>query len=163
MIIIGYQGIGKSSLAKKYLRVIDLDSSTFKLHGKRVRSPEWPNVYCNVAESLSQQDYVVMVSSHSAVQDRLLSSKEYVAAIYPEIGLKNFWLDRLQTRFEATGTEKDMIAYLDAVNNFDQEIKKLRFTKFSTNIGLTDENYNLEKIVMDLRGESLWNVTENIS
>lgn len=35
MIVIGYQGIGKSTLANKDLRFIDLESGNFWVDGKR--------------------------------------------------------------------------------------------------------------------------------
>ena len=62
MIVIGYIGIGKSTLAMNQTGYIDLDSSTFMFNNKRCDN--WVTYYCQVAESLSKQGYVVFVSCH---------------------------------------------------------------------------------------------------
>lgn len=56
MIFIGYQGIGKSTLAG-YNRYIDLESGNFWINGKR--DENWYIPYCNIAEHLSEQGYRV--------------------------------------------------------------------------------------------------------
>lgn len=113
MIVIGYQGIGKSTLARKNLRYVDLESSYFRFSGLdncRVHSNnekkenlvngildlvaefEKENlyeVYCNVAENLSRQGYTVFVSSHQPVRERLLKSEEYVIVCVPSLDLKD--------------------------------------------------------------------------
>lgn len=72
MIIIGYPGIGKSTLAGKDHKFIDLESSNFKIEDER--SEDWYKVYCKVAEDLSRQGYIVFVSSHLAVREALRGS-----------------------------------------------------------------------------------------
>ena len=66
MIVIGYQGIGKSTLAARNLKYIDLESSNFWFDDpetkQRVRHSNWYEMYFNVAEDLSRQGYVVFVS-----------------------------------------------------------------------------------------------------
>ena len=69
MIIIGYQGIGKSTLANCNLNYVDLESSNFYIDGKR--ADDWYKPYCKIAEHLSQQGYYVFVSSHKVVRDEL--------------------------------------------------------------------------------------------
>lgn len=44
MIIIGYQGIGKSSVAKEDYKYIDLESSNFWVDGNRPND-YWPKAY----------------------------------------------------------------------------------------------------------------------
>ena len=90
MIIIGYQGVGKSTLANKDDKFIDLESSSFWVKGENgeiVRSINWYEIYVNIAENLSKQGYVVFVSSHEVVRDQLQQSKERVFALYPDISL----------------------------------------------------------------------------
>ena len=48
MIIIGYQGIGKSTLANNKNGYIDLESSSFWNNGTRI--PDWHIYYCRIAE-----------------------------------------------------------------------------------------------------------------
>lgn len=59
MIIVGYQGIGKSSLAGRDKKFIDLESGNFWIDGKR--ADDWYKPYCKIAEHLSQQGYYVFV------------------------------------------------------------------------------------------------------
>ena len=67
-IIIGFPGIGKSTVAKGDTRFIDLESSTFMVDGQR--SEDWYKIYVNVAIDLTKQ-YNVFISSHMAVQNYL--------------------------------------------------------------------------------------------
>ena len=66
MIVIGYQGIGKSSLAGKN-NCIDLESGNFWVDGKR--SDDWYKIYCNIALHLHRQGFTVFTSSHQVVRD----------------------------------------------------------------------------------------------
>ena len=58
MIISGYQGIGKSSLAGSH-NCIDLESGNFWIDG--VRDNDWYKPYCKIANHLSEQGYIVFV------------------------------------------------------------------------------------------------------
>ena len=69
MIIIGYQGIGKSTLANIDNAYIDLESSNFWHKGERYDN--WYIYYGKIAESLSRQNYNVFTSSHREVRDYL--------------------------------------------------------------------------------------------
>ena len=53
MIIVGYQGIGKSTVTKMTKGVLDLESSNTKVNG--VRNDDWYIVYSQFAEDLSRQ------------------------------------------------------------------------------------------------------------
>ena len=134
MIIIGYQGIGKSSLCKAYgssLQYIDLESSLMKdpMHDNK-RWDNWAEIYCNIALSLSGQGYMVFVSSHKAVQDILIESKDDVIVIYPSKCIKGEWVKKLLERYKSTGLKKDELAWLDAKANFDSEIDILEASPF---------------------------------
>ena len=91
MIIIGYPGIGKSTLAGQN-NYIDLESSNFWNKGKR--PDDWYIYYCNIALDLSRQGYVVFVSSHEAVRNRLkyAITDERIICIYPSLELKDEWI-----------------------------------------------------------------------
>ena len=73
MIISGYQGIGKSTLAGKN-NCIDLESGNFWVGRKR--SDDWYKIYCNIAVHLSRQGYTVFVSSHEVVRKELEKYKK---------------------------------------------------------------------------------------
>lgn len=55
-IVVGYQGVGKSTLAYHNRSVIDLESSNFFVDGKR--DEKWYIPYCNIARSLARQGYL---------------------------------------------------------------------------------------------------------
>lgn len=97
MIIIGYQGIGKSTLAGKN-KCIDLESGNFWFYDletyQKVRHNDWYVPYCNIANHLSEQGYTVFTSSHEVVRNELKKSKEDVFIIYPSIELKDEWIKK---------------------------------------------------------------------
>ena len=120
MIIIGYQGIGKSNAAKDNLLYIDLESSSFYVNGKR--DFDWYIVYAQIAEHLSRQGYIVLVSSHQVLRDYLTYSTEQVVEIYPSHKIKNKWLKRLKYRLITDSSEKNKRAYEGALEQYDSNI-----------------------------------------
>ena len=149
MIIIGYQGIGKSTLGGK-CGCIDLESSSFYITGER--DPNWYEVYCKIAESLSRQGYVVFVSSHKEVQDRLEKSKEYICAIYPDKPLKELWIDKLKARYEKDKSRKNLAAYRNAEQRFDYSIEQLSNYKRDKFV-ITEIGYSLVDIINMLKSK----------
>lgn len=142
MIIIGYQGIGKSTLANKNINYIDLESSNFFIDGKRQEN--WFIIYCNIANHLSEQGKNVFVSSHEVVRESLKYSKEKVVVVYPSLKLKEQWLEKLQERYNITQLEKDYKALMNAKDRYEENIKELQNNDF-TKIEIKDINYDLEK------------------
>ena len=142
MIIIGYQGIGKSTLANKNIKYIDLESSNFFIDGKRQEN--WFIIYCNIANHLSEQGKNVFVSSHEVVRERLKYSKEKVVVVYPSLKLKEQWLEKLQERYNITQLEKDYKALMNAKDRYEENIKELQNNDF-IKIEIKDINYDLEK------------------
>ena len=90
MIIIGYQGIGKSTICKNNPKYIDFESSALKVDGCRLHN--WQIPYCQMAIWLSQQGYVVFTSSHKEVREILKDCCEYCVAIIPSKELKKQWI-----------------------------------------------------------------------
>ena len=115
MIISGYQGIGKSSLAGKN-NCIDLESGNFWVDGKR--ADDWYKPYCQIANHLSEQGYTVFVSSHEPVRRELEKSKEPVYVIFPAIDLKDEWIKKLEDRYNNTKLDKDRIAFKQFLSDF---------------------------------------------
>lgn len=144
MILIGYQGIGKSSTAKSEDGFIDLESGNFFVDGERAE--DWHKAYCNIAEHLSKQGYKVFVSSHKVVREILRDSDECVVAVYPILKLKGKWIERLRIRYENSGLEKDRKAYLNALDCYDINIKEIMKDTI-LHIEITDIEYNLKSKV----------------
>lgn len=141
MIVIGFQGIGKSSISYKYFHtIIDLESSCTKVDGKR--NDDWAQVYCQFAEDISRQGFIVLVSSHKAVQDILSVSREKVVTIFPSLSLRDEWVERLRVRYETTGKEKDLAAWKDSEQNYEKEITVLMNSPFKK-VELKNMDYDL--------------------
>lgn len=147
MIIIGYQGIGKSTLAGKN-NYIDLESGNFWHNG--VRPDNWYVFYCQIAEHLSQQGYDVFVSSHEVVRNRLKKySKEPLYIVCPSIILKEEWIDKLKKRFESSKLEKDYKAWMNAGDRYVENIMELERSGINY-VEITDMNYSLEDILLEI-------------
>ena len=124
MIIVGYQGIGKSSISNSDTRCIDLESGNFFVGGKR--PDDWYKYYVNIAKHLSKQGYTVLVSSHKVVRDELKATNaEDVAVCFPDINIKEQWIERLRDRYKRTGLDKDWRALLNAEQNYMSSILEL--------------------------------------
>lgn len=150
MIIIGYPGIGKSTLAGRYKEYIDLESSNFN-DDFGLKPDGWFIPYCKVAEDLSKQGYRVFVSCHKEVQEYLQDSVEYVALCYPSPKLKEDWIKRLLDRYEKTKLEKDINALTNCIRSYSDQIAALERNNFFTHrIVLEDINYTLDNEIDNL-------------
>ena len=150
MIIIGYQGIGKSTLAKHQLEehgmseYVDLESSCFWADGKR--PDDWYVYYCQMAENLSKQGFKVFVSSHDVVRNQLKNSKEKVIVVCPDWSLEDFWIDRLKKRYDNEPTDKNYKAWQNSVTSYHKNISELLHSGY--NVGLiTKQEYDLDLII----------------
>ena len=144
MIVIGYQGIGKSTLARESKGFIDLESSSFYVNGKR--PTDWHYYYNRIAENLSRQGYVVFVSSHMPVRDYFKTSDERAVIICPSKELKDEWIRRLQDRYHSNMTEKNLRALRNAVERFNENIDELIHDGIPS-ILLRDMHYSLETVI----------------
>lgn len=102
MIVIGYQGIGKSTLSLCLndigIPFIDLESGCFWNDG--VRADDWYKSYVNIALDLARQGYNVFVSSHKQVREELLKSfRNDIYVCYPSKNLKQEWIMKLRDRY----------------------------------------------------------------
>ena len=143
MIISGYQGIGKSSLAGKN-NCIDLESGNFWVDGKR--ADDWYKPYCQIANHLSEQGYTVFVSSHEVVRRELEKSKEPVYVIFPAIDLKDEWIKKLEDRYNNTKLDKDYRALMNAKDRYKENITELMRCNLKF-YEITRINYHLDDII----------------
>lgn len=142
MIVIGYQGIGKSTLAGRDHRFIDLESGNFWIDGKR--ADDWYKPYCKIAEHLSEQGYIVFTSSHEVVRNQLIESYEPVVLCFPAVELKDEWIQKLEKRYEETGLAKDYKALMNAMDRYENNINELSESNFLCKIILKNMDYDLE-------------------
>lgn len=152
MIVIGYQGIGKSTLAGRNNRFIDLESGNFWIDGKR--ADDWYKPYCKIAEHLSQQGYIVFTSSHEVVRKQLENSSEIIVVCYPSIDLKDEWIDKLEERYAISKSEKDYKALMNAVDRYEENIKELsESNRKYYKLTLTRLDYDLEASLIHIKNE----------
>lgn len=161
MIIIGYPGVGKTTMMencgnicreKGYKSVIDLDSSLFGISTdpfRREKNPYWAEVYCQVAEALSDQGHIVFVSSHGEVQEWLRKCTGRVCVVCPDIDLKQEWLERLRQRYLTSADDekkKNLAAYERACECYENDIEALKSNGFEL-LEITEMYYSLEDLI----------------
>ena len=150
MIIIGYQGIGKSTLAESEIKCIDLESGNFWIDGQR--RDNWYAPYCEIALDLSRQGYIVFTSSHAVVRDylmrKILLNKDHkqIYVCYPILGLKDEWIAKLEDRYMKSKLEKDYKAWKNAEVRYEENIIELANSRFKQ-LPIMSMNYDLRKIV----------------
>lgn len=159
MIIVGYQGIGKSTLAKNHFQCIDLESSNFFVDGKR--DDNWYKVYVNIAKHLSDQGNIVFMSSHKVIREYMNEQNIEFTVICPSLELKEEWLKKLRDRYVETKKDKDFRAWQNAVSGYDEQIKDLMNENNVISLEIMD--YQLADKVRDgyLNGDEKCNSLES--
>lgn len=162
MIIIGYQGIGKSTLSKNSLKYVDLESGNFFVDGHR--DDNWYKAYVQIAKHLSEQGYTVFVSSHKVVRDALADIGVPVGACFPIIDLKDAWIDKLQKRYDSSNLDKDHRALMNAKDRYEDNIReiekdcdKYKFFKYTINninYSLCDICERTYRVIKNYNGEA---------
>ena len=142
MIIIGYPGIGKSTLAGKDNKFIDLESKDFWVNKERAEN--WYIPYCQVAEHLSKQGYIVFTSSHQSVRDWFkCHGTQITVTCFPSLDLKDKWIEKLEKRYNESHLEKDYKALLNAKDRYEQNILELKNEEDFYQLEITDIPYSL--------------------
>lgn len=152
LIVIGYQGIGKTSLASDISnRVIDFESSLFK-NSSGYRDPDWYKIYCRQAVSIAKQGFIVCTSSHITVSDefRIINDPQVdILLVYPSLELKELWIQKLAVRSITNPSEKNTAAFLNAYGTYDSSIRDLSRIGYFNHLELDDLDYNLKLCLTD--------------
>ena len=153
MIIIGFPGIGKSSVTRAYdgdtntTGYIDLESSNF------VKDDSWVKEYCDLAIDLELQGYNVFVSSHKAVREYLAEKQDIfpdIMEVFPSKEMRTEWLNRLESRYMKCKTFKNERALNYMRNNFDTAVNEMERDAIVHKVRITKENMNdLKKTMAD--------------
>lgn len=143
IIVVGFPGIGKTSISFGKNNFVDLESSCFNtvdpVTNKKTKPDNWEKLYVSVAYDLAKQGKYVCVSNHSLVIGELLDRRqqdsrldEYpIVFVYPKKNLKDAWIECLTERYNSSvQIDKDIAdknkAALDAVAaNYDKWINTL--------------------------------------
>lgn len=147
MIIFGYPGIGKTSIAKEDYRFIDLDSGDALIHGKYRRKKGWEENYCNTALLLNRQGYFVFVSTHREVIYRILNHEKDVCAVFPDIALKKEWIEALYRRYKDRPNRQTHNAWARAREHFDGDIWSLKALECEK-IAIPEMGFNVKKAIL---------------
>lgn len=154
MIIFGYQGIGKSTLANRNIDTIfiDLESSMFRTPMHPERSEDWFQAYGNIVYDLNKQNKFIFSACHQQIRDYIASEKDLKGVMsvicYPSIELREEWLYRLRQRWIDTQLPKDKAALDYAEASYSSSIKALDKDTDYDHLILTKMNYNLHDILI---------------
>lgn len=116
MIICGFPGVGKSSVANNRTNILDAESSVFSwnwnpenLEKGRERNPEFPANYIRyIKENMERYDFI-LVSSHQKVRDALKEEGIGYIIVLPTIFEKNEYMRRYLQR----GSDIDFITMMN--------------------------------------------------
>ena len=156
MIILGYPGIGKTTLAKRYPDTFfDLESNEYDK-----TDPNWAKRYIHNATLISDAGRIVFVSTHKEVQE-ILDNDLTIPNVYyiiPSVKLKNCWFKKAVDRLYTTYSEKDLKALNRIKDYFEEDINNI-LNKENNTRGIyiiQDDNYDLKNII-DYRMTPLYN------
>ena len=154
LIVIGYPGIGKSTVAKSsHTKIIDFESSLFYINDER--QPDWYKIYAKQATELAKQGYMVLVSAHKEVRDELAkyipNSAFDIVTIAPAYNLEKEWIHKLRDRYEADSTTKNFAAYTNIIEHYHENITDMASDSRFSHIFINSMDYELGKILHNLR------------
>ena len=140
LIICGYPGVGKSSIAG-WNNCIDLESSWFSYDekgNKKYPDDTWCVDYCNLAMRLAAQGYTVLTSTHACVINELRDHKfvlDYkykvkVVIFVPRSDMKKAWVERLVNRYIESDKDADLRAFIGGIQYWDSKMATIRHTDF---------------------------------
>lgn len=145
MIIAGYPCCGKSTIAARNEKFIDLESSNF--HAPGDKSKDWADRYAAVAKDLANNHHV-FISTHEAVLSSLHNYPGLIL-VFPSPELKQDWTMRAYMRFQQSlqnDVEKNRRAYERVRDHFDEDINALMNYQTSRII-LPDMNVWIDGII----------------
>ena len=135
--IYAFTATGKSTLAKKYKNIIDMESVNYKyLNEKRnceerkssfdrILNPQWPQNYFEALEKVKDKYDYILISDD--ICDSYLQKNNYEYwQVYPNVNLKQEYLNRCKKR----GNNEIFISNLN--KNWDNWCKQCKKDKHAT-------------------------------
>ena len=131
VLIGGFKAIGKTTLAKKYNNVIDVESSNFEYFideelkkipieqrkglKNRIKNPEYPLNYYNELISNLKKGKIVLFACKKEVVELLNENKIDYYIVYPEENM----LDEIIDRSKKRGNNQEFVSRITKVYNED--------------------------------------------
>lgn len=140
-VIAAFPGTGKTHYFQNHSNCLDSDSSDYSwikdLEGKNTkeRNPDFPNNYIKHIEDNLEKVEFIFVSSHDVVRDALVASGIEFTFIYPNIDLKDEYLERFKQR----GSPEGFINLLD--KNWNDWIDTCKFQSNCKHIELESNQF----------------------
>lgn len=163
IIIAGFKAIGKSTLAKKYKNVVDVDSSNYKyiIDSKldklseeerkgvksRIVNPEYPNNYYNEIIKQCKSGKLVLIACKKEILQMLEKAGNEFFIVYP----KESMLDEIIERAKNRGNGEDFIsniknAYYRDFPNENQKVIWIKSGEYLEDIMLKNDLFEFEEI-----------------
>lgn len=162
----GYPCVGKSSITgisifnkedKCMHTMVDMETSLMRdCYGDR--PDNWVDIYVNYVNDLTEQGINVMCSTHNAVRSELESRGLDYINVFPSLNIKDWWLDRMQDRWEKCPSDKNKAAYDRAMGYYEEDIKDLMQHNKYISIGI-ERKYDLKDLIeeYEILNVNQWN------
>ena len=151
LIVSGFPGVGKTTLAEREPFVLDSDSSKFSWLTEGIRNPDFPDNYLyHIKNSLryysafTKQEVepynLILVSSHQTVRNALVEHGLDFTLVYPAREIKTEYIQRYIDR----GNQDSFVALLE--KEWDSWMDGLEDDKDCKHIRLQSGEYLSDKI-----------------
>lgn len=152
--IFAFTATGKSTVAKKYKNVIDMESTSYKykdcnMEDETLKSTvrnlneEWPENYFKALKEVKDKyDYILIADE--ICKDFLIDNNYEYWYVYPKRELKQEYLDRCKKR----GNNEEFIFWYSKL--WDEWITKCKEDNYASKKIELDSNEYLEDVLLDL-------------
>ena len=146
MIIVGYYGVGKTTLCKNVATNIDLDCISAD------PSPVVVDAYADMIKSMNEDGYDVFIQSNEQLIRTLckLGLREQILIVTPGYSLKEQWATKLCEQYDTSETSASLRSLLVSTSNYNAATADLLALAFELNVMvycIINMDYKLEKIV----------------
>ena len=155
--IFAFTATGKSTVARKYKNVIDMESTRYKYIGSdlenealkstiRIINEDWPNNYFEALKKVKDEyDYILIADE--ICNDFLINNKYDYWYVYPKRELKQEYLERCKKR----GNNEEFIYWYSRL--WDEWLDKCKVDKYASKKIELNSNEYLEDVLPNLKSK----------